>query len=112
MKSFISILMFLTSFYMYASFPISTNVDTIVVDGKMYRYVGIDSLYKYPIENESLSEYRLRISKQGLVVSDLNENQKLKNKKPITFWQIIGIIVIIWLILSIYVASVAINEMS
>ena len=41
---------------MYASFPISTNVDTILVDGKMYRYVGIDSLYKYPIENESLSE--------------------------------------------------------
>ena len=112
MKGLFSILMSLLPFFIYASFPILTNVDTIVVDGKMYRYVGIDSLYKYPIENESLSEYRLRISKQGLVVSDLKQNQTQKNRKPITFWQIIGIIIIIWLILTIYVASVAINEIT
>ena len=49
---------------------------------------------------------------QGLVMSDLKQNQTQKNKKPITFWQIIGIIIIIWLILSIYVASVAINEIT
>jgi len=103
------ILLFFFSFplFLFASFPISHNVDTIVVEGKMYRSIGIDSLAKYPIEKETLSEYRLRISKQGI-----NGENIIKERKPITFWQILGIIAIIWLIANIVIAFQAIDELS
>ena len=73
----------------------------------MYRSIGIDSLAKYPLEKESLSEYRLRISKQGI-----NGENIIKERKPITFWQILGIIAIIWLIANIVIAFQAIDELS
>ena len=103
------ILLFFFSFplFLFASFPISHNVDTIVVNGKMYRSIGVDSLAKYPLEKESLSEYRLRISKQGI-----NGENIIKERKPITFWQILGIIAIIWLIANIVIAFQAIDELS
>ena len=107
MKLFVTTLFFCFPLFLLASFPISHNVDTIVIDGKMYRSIGIDSLAKYPLEKESLSEYRLRLSKQGI-----NGENIIKEKKPITFWQILGIIAIIWLLANIVIAFQAIEELS
>ena len=107
MKLFVTTLFFCFPLFLLASFPISHNVDTIVVDGKMYRSIGIDSLAKYPLEKESLSEYRLRLSKQGI-----NGENIIKDRKPLTFWQILGIIAIIWLLANIVIAFQAIEELS
>ena len=107
MKLFVTTLFFCFPLFLLASFPISHNVDTIVIDGKMYRSIGIDSLAKYPLEKESLSEYRLRLSKQGI-----NGENIIKDRKPLTFWQILGIIAIIWLLANIVIAFQAIEELS
>ena len=107
MKLFVTTIFFCFPLFLLASFPISHNVDTIVIDGKMYRSIGIDSLAKYPLEKESLSEYRLRISKQGIKGENI-----IKERKPLTFWQILGIIAIIWLIANIVIAFQAIEELS
>ena len=107
MKLFVTTLFFCFPLFLLASFPISHNVDTIVIDGKMYRSIGVDSLAKYPLEKESLSEYRLRLSKQGI-----NGENVIKDRKPITFWQILGIIAIIWLLANIVIAFQAIEELS
>ena len=107
MKLFVTTLFFCFPLFLLASFPISHYVDTIVIDGKMYRSIGVDSLAKYPLEKESLSEYRLRLSKQGI-----NGENIIKERKPITFWQILGIIAIIWLIANIVIAFQAIEELS
>ena len=107
MKLFITTMFFCFPLLLLASFPLSHNVDTIVVNGKMYRSIGVDSLAKYPLEKESLSEYRLRLSKQGI-----NGENIIKERKPITFWQILGIIAIIWLLANIVIAFQAIEELS
>ena len=107
MKLFVTTVFFCFPLFLLASFPISHNVDTIVIDGKMYRSIGVDSLAKYPLEKESLSEYRLRLSKQGI-----NGENIIKERKPLTFWQILGIIAIIWLIANIVIAFQAIEELS
>ena len=107
MKLFVTTVFFCFPLFLLASFPISHNVDTIVIDGKMYRSIGVDSLAKYPLEKESLSEYRLRLSKQGI-----NGENIIKERKPITFWQILGIIAIIWLLANIVIAFQAIEELS
>ena len=103
------ILLFFFSFplFLFASFPTSYNVDTIVIDGKMYRSIGIDSLAKYPLEKESLSEYRIRLSKQGI-----NGESLIKERKPLTFWQILGILAIIWIVGSIIATLQFIDTLS
>ncbi len=103
------ILLFFFSFplFLFASFPISHNVDTIVVNGKMYRSIGVDSLAKYPLEKESLSEYRIRLSKQGI-----NGESLIKERKPLTFWQILGILAIIWIVGSIIATLQFIDTLS
>lgn len=107
MKLFVTTIFFCFPLFLLASFPISHNVDTIVIDGKMYRSIGIDSLAKYPLKKETLSEYRARLSKQGI-----NGENIIKDRKPLTFWQILGIIAIIWLIANIVIAFQAIEELS
>ena len=107
MKLLVTTIFFCFPLFLLASFPMYHNADTIVIDGKMYRSIGIDSLAKYPLEKESLSEYRLRISKQGIKGENI-----IKERKPLTFWQILGIIAIIWLIANIVIAFQAIEELS
>ena len=107
MKLLVTTIFFCFPLFLLASFPMYHSTDTIVIEGKMYRSIGIDSLAKYPLEKESLSEYRLRISKQGI-----NGENIIKERKPITFWQILGIIAIIWLIANIVIAFQAIDELS
>ena len=107
MKLFVTTVFFCFPLFLLASFPISHHVDTIVVEGKMYRSIGVDSLAKYPLKKETLSEYRARLSKQGI-----NGENIIKERKPLTFWQILGIIAIIWLLANIVIAFQAIEELS
>lgn len=107
MKLFVTTIFFCFPLFLLASFPMYHNADTIVIDGKMYRSIGIDSLAKYPLKKETLSEYRARLSKHGI-----NEENIIKERKPLTFWQILGIIAIIWLIANIVIALQAIEELS
>ena len=86
--------------FMFASFPISDYVcsDTIVIDGSKYIEVGVDSLYKFPLPDEDLNEYRARLKKYNIQKSI---------KTPITFWQVILMLALIFLIgFIITVASV------
>ena len=82
----------------FASFPIDSAMqlnDTIVVEGKKYKEVAIDSLYKYPLTNESVKEYRARLKRNSIITSDVNSN---RISTPITFWQVLGILAILWLL--------------
>ena len=107
MKLFVTTLFFCFPLFLLASFPISHNVDTIVVEGKMYRSIGVDSLAKYPLKKETLTEYRARLSKQGI-----NGENIIKERKPLTFWQILGMIAIIWLVGSIVATLQFIDALS
>ena len=114
MKWIFLIIITISPFYLIASFPISYETDTILIDGKKYRSVGVDSLYKFPLPNESLIDYRKRIKEKGIITSNSNDTKtKFKKKrKPITFLQILGIVAIIILIFNIIRVGAAISLLS
>ena len=88
--------LFLIPLFGFASFPIELDFqssDTIIRNGKIYVDVGVDSLSKYPVKKETLTEYRERLKKQ------LNKNNSSNNssysKKSINWTAII----ITWLVI-------------
>ena len=93
--------------FMFASFPVSDYVysDTIVIDGSKYIEVGVDSLYNLPLPNENLSEYRVRLKKYNI------QNSQISVKTPITFWQVILILAIIWLIVIVITLASATSDL-
>ena len=101
-------ILFVSPNFMFASFPISyyEYSDTIVIDGSKYIEVGVDSLYKLPLPDEDLSEYRVRLKKYNI------QNSQNSLKAPITFWQIILIIGIVFLIIFIFILSSVIKDFS
>tara|TARA_B110000495_G_C22752218_1_gene440684 strand:- start:42 stop:410 length:369 start_codon:yes stop_codon:yes gene_type:complete len=95
MKNFLFCLL-LFPLFSFASFPIELDFqssDTIIRNGKIYVDVGVDSLSKYPVKKETLTEYRERLKKQ------LNKNNSSNNssysKKSINWTAII----ITWLVI-------------
>ena len=100
-------ILFVSPNFMFASFPISyyEYSDTIVIDGSKYIEVGVDSLYKLPLPNEDLSEYRVRLKKYNI------QNSQNSVKTPITFWQIILILAIIWLIVIVITLASATSDL-
>ena len=53
--------------FCFASFPIQENIrfiDTVLVNEKLNEAVVVDSTSKYPLEKETLTEYRARLKKQ------------------------------------------------
>jgi hypothetical protein len=100
MKNFVFIFLFLPLFS-FASFPINLNFlssDTIIRNGKIYVDIGVDSLSKYPVEKETLTEYRERLKNQ------LNQEKFRSNtvyeKKPVDWTKIIIIFLVIGAIMS------------
>ena len=87
-------------FVTFASFPISQINDTIIVEGKSYIEAGLDSLSIFKLPNENIKDYRARLIRNKALITD-HKNQQKTVKNPITFWQIIGIILILWLLISI-----------
>ena len=105
------ILLFIFSpFFLFASFPVKNHIflDTIIENGKVYKEISVDSLYKFPLEGETLQEYKARL-KRNQVVSKNSDLIKSK-KKSWGFWQIIGLLAIIWLIICIFFLISLLNE--
>ena len=107
MRMFFVILLFLPSF-LFASFPITCleNTDTINISGGQYKEIGVDSLYKYPLPNENMKQYRERLKIKNI------QHSKESVKTPITFWQIILIVLIIILVIFIIGIATLLNDIS
>ena len=87
--------------FCFASFPIQEDIqfsDTILVNEKAYEAVVVDSTSKYPLEKETLTEYRKRLKKQ-LYSSTSNELKIPLITK--VFFVIIIIIVVLFISLAL-----------
>ena len=65
--NFLRVLIIFFPMFCFASFPIQKEIqflDTILINEKAYEAVVVDSTSKYPLENETLTEYRKRLKKQ------------------------------------------------
>ena len=107
MRMFFVILLFLPSF-LFASFPIICleNTDTINVSGVQYKEIGVDSLFKYPLPNENIKQYRERLKIKNI------QDSKESVKTPITFWQIILIMINYYSSIFISVFATLLNDIS
>ena len=107
MRMFFVILLFLPSF-LFASFPTTCleNTDTINISGVQYKEIGVDSLFKYPLPNENMKQYRERLKIKNI------QHSKESVKTPITFWQIILIVLIIILVIFIIGIAPLLNDIS
>ena len=93
--------------FCFASFPIQEDIqfiDTVIINEKIYEGVGVDSTIKYPLEKETLTQYRARLKKQ--LYSSSSEEKKHSLGVKILFF--IGILIVLFLILVI----VAVNDTS
>jgi len=94
MKNFVFIILFFPLFS-FASFPIKldfSSSDTIIRNGKIYVDVGVDSLSKYPVEKETLTEYRERLKKQ---LNQQNSNNNTVSSKTSVNWTSVIIFLLI-----------------
>ena len=104
---FFVILLFLPSF-LFASFPTTCleNTDTINISGGQHKEIGVDSLYKYPLPNENMKQYRERLKINNI------QHSKESVKTPITFWQIILIVLIVILVVFVIQMATVLNDIS
>ena len=88
--------------FCFASFPIKEDIqiiDTVLVNEKIYEGIAVDSTSKYPLEKETLTEYRKRLKKQ--LYSSSSEEKKL----PLLTKVFLIVLIIIVLILIIAMVS-------
>lgn len=88
--------------FCFASFPIKEDIqfiDTFLVNEKIYEGIAVDSTNKYPLEKETLTEYRKRLKKQ--LYSSSSEEKKL----PLLTKVFLIVLIIIVLILIIAMVS-------
>ena len=65
--NFLRVLIIFFPMFCFASFPIQEDIrfiDTVLVNEKLNEAVVVDSTSKYPLEKETLTEYRARLKKQ------------------------------------------------
>ena len=107
MRMFFVILLFLPSF-LFASFPTICleNTDTINISGVQYKEIGVDSLFKDPLPNENIKQYRERLKIKNI------QDSKESVKTPITFWQIILIVLIVILVVFVIQMATVLNDIS
>ena len=88
----------------FGSFPISTNlqINDTIINSKNPVKIQVDSLSKYPIENETLTEYRERLKRNGIksIQSSNSASQRMINSSRSMFiWAAILLgIASVWLI--------------
>ena len=100
MKNFVFIFLF-TPLLSFASFPIKLDFlssDTIIRNGKIYVDIGVDSLSKYPVEKETLTEYRARLKKQ--LNQQNSNNNKVSSKTSVNWTSVILFLLILAAIFS------------
>jgi len=103
--NFLRILIIFFPMFCFASFPIQEDVqfiDTVLVNEKLNEAVVVDSISKYPLENETLTEYRTRLKKQ--LYSSSSEEKKLPLLTKVF------LIVLIIIVLILIIAMVASND--
>jgi hypothetical protein len=95
---------------LFASFPVKNHIflDTIIENGKVYKEISVDSLYKFPLEGETLQEYKSRLKRNQVMSKNLD---LVKSKRQSwSFWQIVGLLAIIWLIICIFILMSALTD--
>jgi len=98
----------------FASFPIASEFqlnDTIILNGKIYIDVAVDSSSNYPIEKETLTEYRERLKKQNLHQENSNKSTR-DVKKPVDWTKILIILLLLGAILSYILMKLFFDTMS
>ena len=89
--------------FCFASFPIQENIrfiDTVLVNEKLNEAVVVDSTIKYPLEKETLTEYRARLKKQLYSSSSEKTKYSLGAKVLLIVILLIVIILMIFLVFS------------
>ena len=105
--NFLRILIIFFPMFCFASFPVQENIqfiDTVLVNEKLNEAVVVDSTSKYPLEKETLTEYRARLKKQ--LYSSSSEEKKLPLLTKVF------LIVLIIIVLILIIAMLASNDTS
>ena len=93
--------------FCFASFPVQEDfqlIDTVIINGKIYIDIGVDSTSNYPLEKETLSEYRERLKNQNIT--------QVNTKKSIDWTRIIITLLILFAIVSLIVSIAFLNWLS
>ena len=93
--------------FCFASFPVEDGLqlsDTVIINGKIYIGAGVDSTSNYPLEKETLSEYRERLKNQN--INPVNAKKSIDWTRIIIIWLVLG------LILSLLVSIAFLNTLS
>tara|TARA_B100000482_G_scaffold156720_1_gene118658 strand:- start:7 stop:342 length:336 start_codon:yes stop_codon:yes gene_type:complete len=93
--------------FCFASFPVQEDfqlIDTVIINGKIYIGTGVDSTSNYPLEKETLSEYRERLKNQN--INPVNAKKSIDWTRIIIIWLVLG------LILSLLVSIAFLNTLS
>ena len=93
--------------FCFASFPVQEDfqlIDTVIINGKIYIDIGVDSTSNYPLEKETLSEYRERLKNQNIT--------QVNAKKSIDWTRIIITLLILFAIVSLIVSIAFLNWLS
>ena len=102
----ILLLFFCFPLFCFASFPVQEDfqlIDTVIINGKIYIDIGVDSTSNYPLEKETLSEYRERLK---------NQNITLNVKKSINWTRIIITCLVLFAIVSLLLSIAFFNALS
>ena len=89
--------------FCFASFPIKEDfrfIDTVLVNKKLNEAVGVDSTSKYPLEKETLTEYRARLKKQLYSSSSEKTKYSLVAKVFLIVILLIVVIIMIFVVFS------------
>ena len=100
--NFVRILIIFFPMFCFASFPIQEDIqfiDTFQVNENIYEGVAVDSTSNYPLEKETLTEYRKRLKKQ--LYSSSSEEKKL----PLLTKVFLIVLIVIVLVLIILMFS-------
>ena len=98
--NFVRILIIFFAMFCFASFPIKEDVqfiDTVLVNEKIYEGIAVDSTSKYPLEKETLTEYRKRLKKQLYSSSSEEKKLPLLTKVFLIVLIVIVLVLIIWM---------------
>ena len=96
----ILLLFFCFPLFCFASFPVQEDfqlIDTVIINGKIYIDIGVDSTSNYPLKKETLSEYRKRLKNQN--ITQVNAKKSVDWTRIITvFLVLVAIVIIVYLI--------------
>ncbi len=97
-------LFFCFPLFCFASFPVQEDfqlIDNVIINEKIYIDEGVDSTSNYPLEKETLSEYRERLKNQKIT--------KVSVKKSIDWTRVITVfLVLVAIVLIVYMIAAVI----